>query len=288
MNLGQMASAVTLAQLIALSHTNGTMQSCISMRSSIVNNNLAFSREPLTSADADTNAELISYVILQQPAMNITTGNNSNFSINIALYGNYAYLTRLTDPLAYSLGIRSQKQEEVKRSNRFYSETKVNHVRIPEVSQADLKAQMARLRAESKIPDHPTMNNYGQKTSAWQNAGSEIYDNIKAKAVVAGKKLTEDLFSGMLDDLANGSGVIPGAKGPKTNLSGTLPDADIQYLVSMTLEFLPRLICDNYPYSDEVQALVNNMQGDLNLIGDTESIEEYKEVEIPKGKKLNR
>ena len=59
-----------------------------------------------TSTQIFTGAEneIVSYVIYQTPAINITTGTNSVFTLLGDFEGNFVYYPNAADPLAFSLG----------------------------------------------------------------------------------------------------------------------------------------------------------------------------------------
>lgn len=83
------------------------MKPTIKLQSSVVNHNIVYESQNGDNSnglgDQHFVGELINYVILQRPAINITTGANSLFTIQANFKGNGVFWANPTDAIANNL-----------------------------------------------------------------------------------------------------------------------------------------------------------------------------------------
>jgi len=107
-------SGLSLRQLIEISGDVEIMKPQFKMRTGVVNHNIVYESQQFQGdglRDNEFVGELISYVILQDVAKNITTGDNSSFSLQFNIKGNGVFWGKPQDSIANNL-FRTSKNKK--------------------------------------------------------------------------------------------------------------------------------------------------------------------------------
>lgn len=85
-------------------HWDVTLKSAVVNPDLVTDINFAINTNLVSDLFKDAENEIVSYVIYQTPAINITTGLPSQYSFIATQSGNFVYYPRATDPFAFALG----------------------------------------------------------------------------------------------------------------------------------------------------------------------------------------
>ena len=122
--------------------------------------------------------EIVSYVIYQTPAINITTGTQSVFTLLGDFEGSFVYYPNATDPLAFSLGdslnVRNYNDnQKVRASIAQHTDMAQSYAVVEPSKYKETKAQMANL-----VPMSEEMHVVNQK-SGWDTVRSIAKNAVK-------------------------------------------------------------------------------------------------------------
>lgn len=102
--IGAISNGVTVGELIKISTKNKLNDRHVSLTSSIVNSNIAFDDTVvLSSNNSKVDSEVIDFVIIHKPFVNIDTGANVNYVLSGTVQGNIVFKPNLSSALAYNL-----------------------------------------------------------------------------------------------------------------------------------------------------------------------------------------
>jgi len=127
--IGQIPDAgLSVQDLQALSHESGSARTHHTMRGAIMNNNIVYDQLRQVQTGAITyeqaSLEVVSFLILEKSAVNITTGANMNYSITVAAKGNFAFWPKATDSFAAGLHpVRNLSSSNSKLRDHVYDPT---------------------------------------------------------------------------------------------------------------------------------------------------------------------
>jgi hypothetical protein len=99
-------AAMTVSELISIASYATTMRPDFTLKGAVVNNNIVYDQnenEVTSDKYGDLSLELINYVVLQRPAVNITTGAKAEFGILKSIHGNMAFWPNPRDAFANNL-----------------------------------------------------------------------------------------------------------------------------------------------------------------------------------------
>lgn len=104
---------LTLRELIEIAGDVEVMEPQFHMRIKVVNHDLVYDTQDSskTLESSDFAGELVQYVILQKPAINITSGDNAKFSLQCNFKGNTVFWGKAEDSIANNLFKNNRQQK---------------------------------------------------------------------------------------------------------------------------------------------------------------------------------
>lgn len=220
---GQLPSAgLSASQLISLATETESVRD-FSLSTALVNNNLIFESgvQDLSgnATTPDFNLEYVEYVVLLKPSVNITTGANSSFSLNIQISGNFVWLPTSSDVFIKQVGdkIAEKEQDEAQRKRAASQAPQANPStnQIANMRNEALRDFSENGSASNLVPEHRRDSSGSFISDTMRTVGNTISET--AKKIISAKILSM-LASGLKAGVSK-------AGSASTGLSAMLPTA---------------------------------------------------------------